>query len=142
LHFSWLLQRSQSIPGAVWILTIFILVFTFAIAIFKDIPDMEGDKLYHITTFTIQLGQKKVFNLAIWVLTTCYLGMILSGVFTLNEVNKIFLLISHIIPLSLLWIESRKVDIDNKTQIADLYQFIWKLFFIEYLIFPIAGILG
>ncbi|TAF06832.1 MAG: homogentisate phytyltransferase, partial [Nostocales cyanobacterium] len=37
-HFSWLFQRSQGIPGAVWLLTAFIIIFTFAIAIFKDIP--------------------------------------------------------------------------------------------------------
>src|SRR5919199_1159752 len=44
LHYSWVLQRNQSIPAQVWALTLFILVFTFAIAIFKDIPDIEGDR--------------------------------------------------------------------------------------------------
>ncbi|MFM8005093.1 MAG: zinc-dependent metalloprotease, partial [Dolichospermum sp.] len=73
----------------VWALTVFILVFTFAIAIFKDIPDMEGDRVYNITTFTLQLGQQKVFNLALWVLTICYGGMILVGLFQLAEVNTI-----------------------------------------------------
>lgn len=141
-HFSWLFQRSQGIPGAVWVLTAFILVFTFAIAIFKDIPDMEGDKLYNITTFTIQLGQKRVFNLALWVLTVCYVGMILAGVLGLAEVNAIFIFISHIIPLILMWSKSSTVDLQNKNEIARYYQFIWKLFFIEYLIFPIACILA
>ncbi|MBE9237125.1 homogentisate phytyltransferase [Anabaena aphanizomenioides LEGE 00250] len=142
LHFSWLFQRSQGIPSAVWVLTAFILVFTFAIAIFKDIPDLEGDKLYNITTFTIQLGQRKVFKLALWVLTVCYLGMMFVGIFRLAEVNPIFLFISHLIPLVLIWRKSQKVDLQNKSEIAQFYQFIWKLFFIEYLIFPIAAILA
>src|SRR5579883_3390502 len=77
LHFSWVFQQNLSIPLQVWILTLFILVFTFAIAIFKDIPDMEGDLQYNITTFTIQLGKQTVFNLALWVLTVCYTSMIL-----------------------------------------------------------------
>ncbi|MFM6277108.1 MAG: homogentisate phytyltransferase, partial [Dolichospermum sp.] len=94
LHFSSVLQRSQGIPSAVWALTVFILVFTFAIAIFKDIPDMEGDRVYNITTFTLQLGQQKVFNLALWVLTICYGGMILVGLFQLAEVNTIFVVIT------------------------------------------------
>ncbi|MBD2296542.1 homogentisate phytyltransferase [Anabaena sphaerica FACHB-251] len=142
LHFSWLLQRSQGIPAAVWVLTVFILVFTFAIAIFKDIPDMEGDKLYNITTFTLQLGQQSVFNLALWVLTVCYMGMIFVGVFRIAEVNPIFLFITHIIPLIVMWRQSRKVDLQDKSAISQFYQFIWKLFFIEYLIFPIACILA
>jgi homogentisate phytyltransferase / homogentisate geranylgeranyltransferase len=142
LHFSWLLQRSQGIAAAVWVLTAFVLVFTFAIAIFKDIPDMEGDKLYNITTFTIQLGQRKVFKLSLWVLTVCYLGMMFVAIFRLAEVNPIFLFISHLIPLVLMWRKSQKVDLQNKSEIAKFYQFIWKLFFIEYLIFPIAAILA
>ncbi|MEA5553587.1 homogentisate phytyltransferase [Anabaena cylindrica UHCC 0172] len=142
LHFNWLFQKSQSIPGAVWALTAFILVFTFAIAIFKDIPDIEGDKLYNITTFTLQLGQQAIFNLALWVLTVCYVGMIMVAVLGLAEVNAIFIFITHIVALIVMWWQSRKVDLQDKSAIASFYQFIWKLFFIEYLIFPFACILA
>lgn len=138
LHFSWVLQKNQSIPSVVWALTVFILVFTFAIAIFKDIPDMEGDRQYHITTFTIQLGQQAVFNLARWVLTTCYLGIALAGILWLPSVNPLFLVITHLLALVLMWWRSFKVDLQDKTAIAQFYQFIWKLFFLEYLIFPVA----
>jgi homogentisate phytyltransferase/homogentisate geranylgeranyltransferase len=142
LHFNWLFQRSQGIPAAVWVLTVFILMFTFAIAIFKDIPDMEGDKLYNITTFTLQLGQPAVFNLTLWVLTVSYVGMIFLGMLRIAEVNPIFLFISHIIVLIMMWRHSRRVDLEDKNAISQFYQFIWKLFFIEYLIFPIACILA
>lgn len=142
LHFNWVLQKSQGIPGAVWALTVFILVFTFAIAIFKDIPDMEGDKLYNITTFTLQLGQQAVFNLALWVLTFCYVGMIMVSVLGIAKVNTIFIFITHIVALIIMWWQSRKVDLQDKSAIAGFYQFIWKLFFIEYLIFPFACILA
>jgi homogentisate phytyltransferase / homogentisate geranylgeranyltransferase len=142
LHFSWLSQQNQSIPATVWVLTVFILVFTFAIAIFKDVPDMEGDRLYNINTLTIQLGPKAVFNLALWVLTICYLGMILVGVLRLASVNALFLVITHLVMLCVMWVRSLAVDLQDKRAIAQFYQFIWKLFFIEYLIFPIACLLG
>ncbi len=142
LHFSWLLQKSQAIVPAVWILTIFILVFTFAIAIFKDIPDLEGDRLYNITTLTIQLGQPAVFNLALWVLTICYVGMMIVGVLKIAGLNSLFLILIHLGLLLLMWWKSRTVDLTNKKAIADFYQFIWKLFFAEYLIFPIACLLA
>ncbi|BDA67876.1 UbiA prenyltransferase [Rivularia sp. IAM M-261] len=141
LHYSWVLQNSSSIPAAVWALTLFVLVFTFAIAIFKDIPDMEGDLQYNITTFTIQLGKEAVFKLARWVITVCYVAMILAALFRLADVNAILLVISHIILLVWMWRRSKRVDLQDKTSIASFYQFIWKLFFIEYLIFPFATLL-
>ncbi|MEC4815050.1 MAG: homogentisate phytyltransferase [Scytonema sp. PMC 1069.18] len=142
LHYNSVFQQSQSIPSSVWVLTLFILVFTFAIAIFKDIPDMEGDLRYDIDTFTIRLGKQAVFNLALWVLTFCYVGIILVGLLRLAEVNAVFLIVSHLVALILMWWRSRKVNLDEKSAIARFYQFIWKLFFIEYLIFPVACLLA
>jgi homogentisate phytyltransferase/homogentisate geranylgeranyltransferase len=145
LHFSWVLRQNNFIPvipATVWVLTIFILVFTFAIAIFKDIPDMEGDLQYNITTFTIKLGKQAVFNLALWVLSVCYAGMILVGLLRLAEVNSMFLVITHLVGLGVMWWRSRGADLQDKNAIARFYQFIWKLFFIEYLIFPIACVLA
>ncbi|MGH1393597.1 MAG: homogentisate phytyltransferase [Trichormus sp.] len=142
LHFNWWLQQNPSIPLAVWVLTLFILVFTFAIAIFKDIPDMEGDRLYNITTFTIQLGSQTVFNLALWVITICYLGMVIVGVLRVESINSAFLVISHLIALCWMWVRSLAVDLQDKRAIAQFYQFIWKLFFLEYLMFPVACLLG
>ena len=144
LHFTWVFQGGKSLmpTPSVWALTLFILVFTFAIAIFKDIPDMEGDKQYNITTFTIQLGKPVVFNLARWVLTLCYLGMTLAGVLWLHSVNPVFLAIAHLGALTLMWWRSLSVDLQDKSAIAQYYQFIWKLFFLEYLIFPAACLLA
>lgn len=129
------------IPPTIWVLTLFVIVFTFAIAIFKDIPDIEGDRKFNITTFTIKLGKFTVFNLARWVLTICYVGMIILGVVWLANINLIFLVISHILALGIMWWRSQKVDLEDKRAIADFYQFIWKLFFLEYLIFPMACLL-
>ncbi|MBE9127608.1 MULTISPECIES: homogentisate phytyltransferase [unclassified Coleofasciculus] len=143
LHFSWVLQGNVMIPTpAVWALTLFVLVFTVAIAIFKDVPDMKGDKQYNINTFTIRLGKQTVFNLARWVITACYVGIILAGVLLLSAVNPLFLGITHLAALILLWWRSQSVDLQDKGAIASFYQFIWKLFFLEYLIFPAACLLA
>ncbi|HAG80936.1 MAG TPA: homogentisate phytyltransferase [Cyanobacteria bacterium UBA12227] len=143
LHFTWALQGGITmIPTpTVWVLTLFILVFSVAIAIFKDVPDMEGDKQYNITTFTIQLGQQTVFNIARWIITACYLGIILSAIL-LPAVNSIVLVVTHLIAIVLMWWRSQRVDLQDKGAIASFYQFIWKLFFLEYLIFPAACLLA
>jgi homogentisate phytyltransferase / homogentisate geranylgeranyltransferase len=138
LHF----QGRLAIPPAVWALTLFVLVFTFAIAIFKDIPDIEGDRQYNITTFTLRLGQTTVFYLALWVITSCYFGMILAGLIGLPGTNHLFLTVTHLVALGLLWLRSRQVDLASQVSISRYYQFIWKLFFLEYLMFPIACVLA
>jgi homogentisate phytyltransferase/homogentisate geranylgeranyltransferase len=143
LHFTWVLQAGKIISPtpSVWVLTLFILVFTFAIAIFKDIPDMEGDKQYNITTFTLQLGKQAVFNLALWVITFCYVGMMIAGLLWIDSVNLVFLVVAQLITLALIWWRSLSVDLQDKSAIAQFYQFIWKLFFLEYIIFPFACLL-
>ncbi|MGB3237292.1 MAG: homogentisate phytyltransferase [Geitlerinemataceae cyanobacterium] len=132
LHF----HRGFPISPEVWALTLFVLVFTFVIAIFKDIPDMEGDRQYNITTWTLKLGKDSIFNISRWVITSCYLGMAIGGVLCLPSLNPIPIVVSHLGALLLFWWGSRSVDLEDKTSIASCYQFIWKLFFLEYLMFP------
>lgn len=136
------LSLPSAFPPAVLALTVFIFVFTLAIAIFKDVPDIEGDRQYNISTFTLRVGQKTVFNLARWVLTACYLGMILAGIAHLPEVNAPFLVTTHLLAVILLWFRSLTVNLQDKASISRFYQFIWKLFFLEYLVFPSACLLS
>jgi homogentisate phytyltransferase/homogentisate geranylgeranyltransferase len=141
LHFRHLLNQPLNITPAVWALTLFILVFTFAIAIFKDIPDLEGDRRYNISTFTVKLGPKAVFDLARWVLTCCYLGIMAASVW-LPSVNAGIILPTHGIALGAIWVLSQRVDLRQRGSVAGFYQFIWKLFFLEYVLFPIACLLA
>lgn len=138
LHYGNKLNGAEALNPYVWTLTLFILLFTVAIAIFKDVPDLEGDKKYNINTFTLVIGKPAVFNLSRGVITVCYFGMMIAGLFWLTSLNVSFFVTSHIILLGLLWWRSQDVDLEEKTAIADFYQFIWKLFFLEYLLFPIA----
>ena len=142
LYFSTQLGLGSVVPARVWALMLFVLVFSFAIAIFKDIPDLEGDRQYNISTYTLQLGRKKVFNLARWVLTACYGGLIVFAPF-LTGVQSLFLIVAHSLSIACFWWLSRRVDLDSSStpkdiSYPDFYQFIWKLFFVEYLIFPLA----
>ncbi len=136
LHFSSKLNGVEVLTPGIWVLTLFILIFTVAIAIFKDVPDMEGDKQYNIKTLTLLVGKRTVFDLACGIIVFCYLATIFSGWLLLPELNPWLVSISHLILLSLLRWRSQKVDLENKSAIALFYQFIWKLFFLEYIIFP------
>lgn len=134
----WHFSQGATIPPHIWALTLFILIFTVAIAIFKDVPDMEGDRRYNISTLTLRLGQSAVFNLARSALTVCYGGMVVAGLVGLPGVNGGFLALTHLLALVLLGWRSRSVDLSDSLSISRFYQFIWRLFFLEYLLFPAA----
>lgn len=144
LHFSDRLSLPLTIPGRVWALTAFVLLFSIAIALFKDIPDIEGDRRYGISTLSLKLGQRTVFKLALSILIVCYLGMALVTPW-LTGVNRPFLAGSHLLVLAFLWWMSLQVPHNGQNASAqknltypEFYQFIWKLFFLQYLMFPLA----
>jgi homogentisate phytyltransferase / homogentisate geranylgeranyltransferase len=138
LHYGDKLNSQEALNPYVWTLTLFILLFTVAIAIFKDVPDLEGDRQYNINTFSLVIGKTAVFNLSRGVITVCYFGMMVAGLFWLTSLNISFFVASHLLLLGLLWWRSQDVDLEEKSAIADFYQFIWQLFFLEYLLFPLA----
>ncbi|MFK8184986.1 MAG: homogentisate phytyltransferase [Phormidesmis sp.] len=142
LYFSTQFELGVSLPARVWALMLFVLVFSFVIAIFKDIPDLEGDRQFNISTYTLRLGRPKVFSIARWVLTVCYGGLIIASPF-LPGINAPFLITAQSLGILSFWWLSRRVDLDpsptpKDISYPDFYQFIWKLFFAEYLLFPLA----
>ena len=138
LYFSHCFAQRTSLVPEVWILTAFVVVFTVAIAIFKDVPDLEGDKQYNITTFTILLGKSAIFKISLAIILFCYLGMLTVSLVSQFNINTLFLLLSHLGLIGLLFWRSQQVDLEDKQSIARFYQFIWRLFFLEYLLFPVA----
>ena len=144
LHYSQKLGLPLAVPPRIWALTGFILIFSIAIAFFKDIPDIEGDRRYNIRTLSVELGQRAVFNLARTILTVCYLGMAIAAPW-LSGINRPFVIVTHLAVLALFWLMSFRVagfevGIKPKQPMAypAFYQFIWKLFFLEYVMFPLA----
>jgi homogentisate phytyltransferase / homogentisate geranylgeranyltransferase len=138
LHFQQVLGGTQRLSPEVWALTGFVILFAFAIAIFKDIPDAEGDRQFKISTLTIRLGTQSVFKISRWVLTACYGLMIGATALGLIAVQPIFLIATQLGLMGWLWVNSTKVNLKEKRQISQFYQFIWKLFFLEYILFPLA----
>ncbi len=148
LHYANQLGLPLYIPSKIWALTAFVLLFSVVIAIFKDIPDVEGDRQFNITTFTVQLGQERVYQLARVLLTLCYVGLMLSAHW-IEGVSDRLVWISHGSLLAVFWWRSFRVQLPNQpTPVAApltftaFYQFIWQLFFLEYLLYPAACLLA
>ncbi|ESR66571.1 homogentisate phytyltransferase 1 [Citrus sinensis] len=116
--------------------TAFMSFFSVVIALFKDVPDLEGDKTFGIRTFTVRLGQKRVFWTCISLLEVAYTVAILVGATSPFAWSKLITVLGHSILALILWNRAKSVDIGSKTAITSCYMFIWKLFYAEYLLIP------
>jgi len=128
----------SELPGAIVALTLFVLPFSFAIAVLKDIPDAEGDRRYRIATFTVRLGSRTAFLTGMTALVGAYLGMIVVAPLLLNDASAVVLVAGHLACLAvLLWLALR-VDLTDRVAFTRFYMRVWTLFFAEYLLMPLA----
>jgi homogentisate phytyltransferase/homogentisate geranylgeranyltransferase len=141
-HFTSALTGSASIPDAVWALTAFVLPFSLAIAILKDVPDAEGDRRYEIATFTVRHGGRAVMRAGLAVLTAAYLGMAILGPLLVEGADPILLSVTHLAALALMFAAARGVDPSDRAGFTQLYLRVWQLFFLEYLIVPLCCVAG
>ncbi|BAC88224.1 homogentisate phytyltransferase [Gloeobacter violaceus] len=123
---------------AILCLSLFVTLFTFVIAIFKDIPDMEGDRRFAITTFSLRLGKRFVFDLSCWLLAATYLLVSALSTLFLSPAGITFLLVFHTAMLAVFFYRRGQVDLKDNAEITDFYQFIWKLYYVEYLVYPLT----
>ncbi|KAM6574172.1 hypothetical protein CsatA_022499 [Cannabis sativa] len=118
--------------------TAFMSFFSVVIALFKDIPDIDGDRIYGIRSFTVRLGQKRVFWICISLLEIAYTVALLVGASSGFLWSKVVTVLGHTILASILWTNAKSVDLSSKAAITSFYMFIWKLFYAEYLLIPLV----
>nr|AEZ53107.1 aromatic prenyltransferase [Epimedium acuminatum] len=118
--------------------TAFMSFFSVVIALFKDIPDIEGDAIFGIRSFTVRLGQKRVFWICVYLLEMAYGVAVLVGAASPSPLSKLVTVLGHVVLASILWLNAKSVDLTNKTAITSFYMFIWKLFYAEYLLIPLV----
>ncbi|KAI4335403.1 hypothetical protein L6164_014048 [Bauhinia variegata] len=114
----------------------FMSFFSVVIALFKDIPDIEGDKIFGIRSFSVRLGQEPVFWICVSLLEMAYGVALFVGAVSPFLWSKIVTSIGHIILASVLWYRAKSVDFKSKAAITSFYMFIWKLFYAEYFLIP------
>lgn len=142
LHFTTYFGGPASVPPKIWVLTLMILGLSLAIAWFKDIPDMTGDRRFDIITLTLRLGAPRVIALGRGLLSLCFVAVILAGLLGLPGVNGTVLAVSQVLLLAVLWIASRRLDLGSPLSVRAFYLTVWGLFFAEYVAFPVACLLG
>jgi homogentisate phytyltransferase / homogentisate geranylgeranyltransferase len=139
LHFAGAFGGGHEVAPAVWALTLFVLPFSFAIAVLKDVPDAEGDRRFAIRTFTVRLGGRAAFGMGIAALVVAYVGMAAIG---FAGANRVVLAVSHLAALALLLVWAARADPGDPAGFTRFYMRVWVLFFAEYVIVPAAVLSG
>jgi homogentisate phytyltransferase / homogentisate geranylgeranyltransferase len=142
LHFSDSLAGVLVVPAGVWVLTAFVAPFSAAIALLKDVPDIEGDRRYRIATYSVRLGGAVVLRAGLALLGLAYVGIAIAAPFLLDGWAAVFLAGSHLLVLAGLIVAARRTDPADRAVFTGFYMFVWKLFFLEYVIVPLAWLMA
>ncbi|KAK3019389.1 hypothetical protein RJ639_004639 [Escallonia herrerae] len=124
--------------SAVAFITTFVTLFALVIAITKDLPDVEGDRKFQISTLATKLGVRNIAVLGSALLLLNYIGSVLAAIYMPQAFRRNLMIPSHtILALSLVF-QAWLLEQANYTKeaIAGFYRFIWNLFYTEYIIFP------
>ena len=132
----------SSIPAPIVALTLFVLPFSFAIAVLKDVPDAEGDRRFRIATFTVKLGPRRALAMGMGALTAGYLGMAGLGPLALPDAQPWVLAGGHLLALAALWHWALTSDLTAHASLTRFYMRVWLLFFLEYALVPAAVLAG
>jgi homogentisate phytyltransferase / homogentisate geranylgeranyltransferase len=141
LHFASSLggrPELSPIPDSIVALTLFVLPFSFAIAVLKDVPDAEGDRRFRIGTFTVRLGARAAFRMGMAALVAGYLGMAIAGPLLVDDASGLVLAVGHLACLGVLLGLAAGADLNDPARFTRFYLRVWALFFVEYLLVPAA----
>ena len=142
-HFS---ETFGSTPNITWPqalgLSLFFFGFGLVIALYKDIPDLSGDRQFGVRTFTVRLGPKTVFQGGRLILTAFYLVPIITALTLLPGQSGLLLLLPHIFIILLFWRVSWSVDVTAPAAFTRFYMFLWLLFYAEYILLSLNAIVN
>lgn len=123
----------------------FFAVFGVVIALMKDVPDALGDKVFNIRTFSVRIGQQRVFHAMRYLLAAtfwlCGAAFVQRALWSTSTAVAFARTITAVACVGFGWSvrkESQSVDPMDSKQVYQYYMHLWKLFYLSYLILPFA----
>jgi len=134
----------------------FMTLFSVVIALFKDLPDVRGDRANGIPTFSTRFGTRRVFACCVAILAAAYAGgaaygldmarRALAGSSLAGPTAALALALpgllvaaGHALLGGWLVARSRRVDAASPASLTAHYMWVWKLFYAEYLLLPLLS---
>ena len=142
LHYTYRLTGKPSLPLSVLAFAAFMFVFVIVIAVMKDVPDIEGDRQGGIPTLARRLGAAGTLRLCRWILSVACLGFGVISLVASDALSPVIVFTTHVPVVAAIWIMGRKVDSKNAESIYKYYMSLWKLYYLEFIAFPLAVVLS
>lgn len=116
----------------------FMTAFATVIAVTKDLPDVEGDKAYNISTFATKVGVSKIAKGATLCLLLNYIHAIGTGLLSkVGTFNPIPMIGGHAALAVMLLTRFRELEPEKLASIKKYYKHIWDLFYLEYFLYTL-----
>ncbi|CAM0145366.1 unnamed protein product [Urochloa decumbens] len=109
-------------------ITCFVTLFALVIAITKDLPDVEGDRKYQISTLATKLGVRNIAFLGSGLLVANYIAAIAVAFLMPQAFRRAVMVPVHV---------ALAAGLIFQDAISQYYRFIWNLFYAEYIFFPL-----
>ncbi|NUR50855.1 MAG: homogentisate phytyltransferase [Hamadaea sp.] len=142
LAYSAALTGRAQLPAYVLLMVGFMAGFAAVIALMKDIPDVEGDRRHQVSTLVLTIGPRRTLRLCQAILTAGYAAVIAAGLAGVPDASSLVLIAAHLIALAVLWLTGIRVDGADTDAVRRYYMLIWKLFYAEFVVFPLAVLLA
>ena len=111
----------------------------------KDVPDVAGDEQASVRTFSVRVGQKRVFKMMTRLLTSlfCFFGVgFVNAAFTSNSVSltlsRMAIGTAAVVGAISVNKEAVGVNPEDSKDVYEYYMHLWKLFYVSYLLLPLA----
>jgi homogentisate phytyltransferase / homogentisate geranylgeranyltransferase len=130
-----------ALPPLVSAICILFVVFGIIIALLKDVPDIRGDKIFNIRTFSVRIGATAVFRVVQVLLFLLYAGGAAISLWLAPSrlFGSISAFIHAVVGLALLR-QSQTVDPEDGASVYKFYMSVWKAFYFEYAIIPVTAL--
>lgn len=120
-------------------LTVFMSAFSLAIAWYKDLYDVEGDRQHQVKTLAVLYS----INLAYWVGGAIVLGAYVYGVYYSFQLEHgRFLFFTHIFLALAFLLHLWRSDISRRQGIYRFYMMFWVFFFAEYVVYIVYSFIS
>jgi homogentisate phytyltransferase/homogentisate geranylgeranyltransferase len=111
----------------------------------KDVPDVAGDKLASIRTFSVRIGQTTIFQMMKRLLASLFFifgAGFMNAALTTNDLSltlsRVAVGISALLACFSVNKEAAGLDPENSEDVYGYYMHLWKLFYLSYLVLPFA----
>jgi homogentisate phytyltransferase/homogentisate geranylgeranyltransferase len=127
--------------------SLYFAIFGVVIALMKDVPDVKGDDLSNVRTFSVQLGPKRVYRWMQQLITNLFWAVGLAFVrgaivgtpsTNLVRLGRVIVGIVSIVAGFSVQRKAAPVDPENPKEVYQFYMHLWKLFYFSYLVLPLA----